>query len=153
MSRKDRVRRSSLSAREYLTDKKINLIEQVLARIPKLDLKDQVESLIKLFPYVYPKLQTITVETKTPEQIELESMSTNELYEKVKTIVMEREQWTKVDSAIEEVANAADLSPTLNFRPTQDTVRGSVPETGGDNAPEGKTQRTRTVSKTENQND
>lgn len=114
--------RRAQSCREYLEEKSINLIEQTLARIPNIkEPKDQVDALIKLFPYVYPKLTSITVETKTPEQLEVESLSLEELRKHAKTIVLSNEDYAKQNPALEDLAKNTSLEPTSTYRPTTES--------------------------------
>lgn len=81
------VNRSSLAAREWFEERGIDLIEQILGRIPKLQPYEQVIAFTKLLPYVYPKLNSVTIEAKTAEQMEVERLSHLELVNKAKTIL------------------------------------------------------------------
>lgn len=81
------VNRSSLAAREWFEERNIDLIEQILVRIPKLPPYEQVIAFSKLLPYVYPKLNSVTIEAKTAEQMEVERLSHLELVNKAKTIL------------------------------------------------------------------
>jgi hypothetical protein len=57
--------KKSLLVREILENHGINLVEQILVRLPQLDKNDQVKALTQLLPYVYPKL--VSAEISTPE--------------------------------------------------------------------------------------
>lgn len=52
--------KKSLLVRELLENNGINLIDEILVRLPKLrHQEDQVKALIAMLPYVYPKLTSI----------------------------------------------------------------------------------------------
>ncbi len=55
------VYKKDLLVRHVLDKHGIDLIDQILIRLKELDKKDQVEALIKLMPYVYPRLTNIEV--------------------------------------------------------------------------------------------
>jgi len=80
---KGSVSKTTLILRDILDTNGINLVEQILFRIPKLEPEVQVKTLIALLPYVYPKLVSHTLETKTPEQLALESLSGDALEQEV----------------------------------------------------------------------
>lgn len=52
------------------------------------DPKDRAAEIAKLFPFMMPRLATLTVDQKTPELEEIESMSTVELEAKVKQLII-----------------------------------------------------------------
>lgn len=52
--------KKSILVREILESHGINLVEQIIVRLPKLKTEEQVKALIQLIPYCYPKLTAIT---------------------------------------------------------------------------------------------
>jgi hypothetical protein len=55
------VNKKSLLVKDILESHGINLIEQILVRLPELPREVQVDTLLKLAPYCYPKLAQIEV--------------------------------------------------------------------------------------------
>jgi hypothetical protein len=51
--------RSGLLVREILENKGFNLVDEILGRLSELSKEEQVNALIKLMPYVYPKLTNV----------------------------------------------------------------------------------------------
>ena len=55
------INKKSLLVKDILETHGVNLIEQILVRLPQLSREVQVETLLKLAPYCYPKLAQIEV--------------------------------------------------------------------------------------------
>jgi hypothetical protein len=53
------INKRSMLVSDVLKKHGIDLVEQILARLNKLDPKDQVAALLQLMPYAHPKLQAI----------------------------------------------------------------------------------------------
>lgn len=51
--------KKSMLVKEVLESHGINLVDQILVRLPTLDKDKQVAALTQLLPYVYPKLTNI----------------------------------------------------------------------------------------------
>jgi hypothetical protein len=55
--------KKSLLVREILENHGINLFEQILVRLPKLEPRHQMQALTAMLPYVYPKLNSHELST------------------------------------------------------------------------------------------
>lgn len=99
--------RVTLAVREYLEGKGINLIEQILARFPKLEPRDQVKVLMDLMPYAHPKLSSVTVEAKSPEEEELAQLTIQELKDKAKAIVLAEGEYARKEDTTKEEATVS----------------------------------------------
>ncbi len=74
--------------RELLDSHGINPVEQLMACIAQVkDPKDRGELWAKVIPFYYPKLNAITIEAKSPEAIEVETMSLQDLENKARQIL------------------------------------------------------------------
>lgn len=63
--KKGSVNKSSLLVREVLDNHGINIVEQILVRLPQINKDKQVQALCALLPYVYPKLTSTDVNLTT----------------------------------------------------------------------------------------
>lgn len=67
-------------AKDVLEAAGVDLIHQILARIPKLSPENQVKYLNELMPYVYPKLQATEISIKHDDSsIDLKDVSDADL--------------------------------------------------------------------------
>lgn len=89
------LNKRSAEARAVLDFHDLNVIDEwarMYRAAPEETLEDRYFKhtiLNALAPYVYPKLTTIKVE-KTPEDLELENMSDEEVFEKARAIVLQQ---------------------------------------------------------------
>lgn len=121
------INRRSLIVKEYLDEKHINLVEQILARVARMQthtqrlekleidlindmasltvpegthdkllsvIRDKIRSeaeqasvLVRLLPYVHPKLQAIDINVVPPEEAALRGMSYAELIKRATGII------------------------------------------------------------------
>ena len=84
---------------EVLENFGFDAVSEFLSCVSQIeDPKDRAGEIAKLFPFMMPKLATLTIDQKTPEQLEIESMSTLELEEKVKQTLLRELPNEKEDS-------------------------------------------------------
>jgi len=87
--KKGGITRDKLSMREFLNEHNINVIEQFLARVAKVQDPDRQAQLFALmFPYVYPKLSSVEVKQRTEIQMKLDAMSPQEILTEAKRLLL-----------------------------------------------------------------
>lgn len=72
--------------KRFLEAENVNVVQQLVALIPDLSPEMQAKVWLGLMPYLFPRLSSITVE-KTPEQEELEKLTTDELINRARPII------------------------------------------------------------------
>jgi hypothetical protein len=74
-----------------------DLIEYLLDLLPSLSVEQRAEVCVRIMPYRYPRLNSITI-SKTPEEQELENLSDNQLIERARSsniIVLGKNEYEK----------------------------------------------------------
>lgn len=76
----------TLLLKRFLEAENVNVVKELIALIPELSTDMQAKVWLGLMPYLFPRLSSITVE-KTPEQEELEKLTTEELINRARPII------------------------------------------------------------------